>query len=60
MPALPGSVSLGQGWLEFAIDRYDEVETRLRQVREAGGDVMEMKLGEPDLEKVFVGVMQSA
>jgi len=59
-PAVPGSVDLGQGWLEFAIDRYDEVEGCLRRVREAGGEVIEMKLGEPDLEKVFVGVMQSA
>ncbi len=59
-PIVPEAVTLGQGWLEFAIDRYDEVEARLRQVREAGGEVMEMKLGEPDLEKVFVGVMQSA
>ena len=37
-----------------------QLQETMRQVREAGGEVMEMKLGEPDLEKVFVGVMQSA
>ena len=28
-------------------------------LREAGGEIIEMQLGEPDLEKVFVGVMRA-
>ena len=54
-----GALRQERGWLEFALERYDEVETMLRRVREAGGEIVEMQLGEPDLEKVFVGVMHS-
>ena len=54
-----GALRQERGWLEFALERYDEVEGMLRRVREAGGEIVEMQLGEPDLEKVFVGVMHS-
>ncbi len=55
-----GAVALERGWYEFALERYDEIEHRLRSLREAGAELLEMQLGEPDLEKVFVGVMRSA
>ncbi|MCB1915571.1 MAG: ABC transporter ATP-binding protein [Rhodocyclaceae bacterium] len=54
-----GGVRQDRGWLEFALERYDEVEGMLRRLREAGGEIIEMQLGEPDLEKVFVGVMRA-
>ncbi|MCB1909843.1 MAG: ABC transporter ATP-binding protein [Rhodocyclaceae bacterium] len=54
-----GAVRQERGWLEFALERYDEVEGMLRRLREAGGEIVEMQLGEPDLETVFVGVMRA-
>ena len=48
------------GWAEFALDTYDEVEPTLARLREAGGRIIEMQLGEADLERVFVEVMHHA
>jgi len=48
------------GWAEFALDTYDEVEATLARMREAGGRIVEMQLGEADLERVFVEVMHHA
>ncbi|NMG14293.1 ABC transporter ATP-binding protein [Aromatoleum bremense] len=48
------------GWAEFALDTYDELEPTLARLREAGGRIVEMQLGEADLERVFVEVMHRA
>ena len=48
------------GWVEFAFDSYAEVESLLARLREAGAGLTEMQLGEPDLERVFVEVMNRA
>src|SRR5690606_22109194 len=53
--------SAGEGsWVDFAFDSYGEVETLLARLREGGAGLVEMRLGEPDLERVFVEVMNRA
>jgi len=46
--------------VDFAFDSYGEVETLLARLREGGAGLVEMRLGEPDLERVFVEVMNRA
>ncbi|MBI1905821.1 MAG: ABC transporter ATP-binding protein [Rhodocyclales bacterium] len=48
------------GWVDFAFDVYADVEPLLGRLREAGAGVDEIQLGEPDLERVFVDVMNRA
>lgn len=43
--------------LEFGFDAFDEVADLLTGVRTCGGKVMDMVLGKPDMEQVFVGIM---
>lgn len=54
--ALGGAVVDG-GWVEFGFDAFDDVERLLARLRAAGAGMTEMQLGEPDLEKVFIEVM---
>lgn len=51
----------GQGgnWL-FSFQQYAELETMLARLREAGLEVLEMQLIEPDLEDVFTEIIQNA
>lgn len=58
-PALPVTPD-EEGWLEFGFERFEEVEGVLARLRAAGAEIAEMHLGEPDLEKVFIGVMHAA
>lgn len=55
-----GGVADGEGWVAFGFDAYAEVEALLARLREAAAGVHEIRLGEPDLERVFVEVMQRA
>ena len=55
-----GGVSAEGGWVEFGFDSYADVETLLARLREAAAGLTEMQLGEPDLERVFVEVMNRA
>ncbi|NMG63982.1 ATP-binding cassette domain-containing protein [Azoarcus indigens] len=55
-----GGVNGEAGWMEFAFESYHEVEPLLARLRETGAGLIEMRLGEPDLERVFVEVMHSA
>ena len=57
--ALGGRIN-GDGWMEFDFDDYGEVEVVLARLREAGAGLVEMRLGEPDLERVCVEVMNRA
>lgn len=57
--ALGGRVA-ENGWVAFDFDSYGEVEALLARLRESGAGLREMELGEPDLERVFVEVMQRA
>ncbi|TAH46333.1 MAG: ABC transporter ATP-binding protein [Betaproteobacteria bacterium] len=58
--ALGGAVVEEGGWIEFAFDSYGDVESLLARLREAHAGLIEMQLGEPDLERVFVEVMNRA
>ncbi|MDO9598114.1 MAG: ABC transporter ATP-binding protein [Azoarcus sp.] len=53
---LGGAVVEG-GWIEFGFESFDQVEQLLARLREAGAGMSEMQLGEPDLERVFIEVM---
>ncbi len=57
--AMGGLVAEG-GWMDFAFDAYADVEPLLARLRESGAGVIEMQLGEADLERVFVEVMNRA
>ncbi|MBS0513023.1 MAG: ABC transporter ATP-binding protein [Proteobacteria bacterium] len=58
--ALGGVVDEDGGWAEFAFENYQDVEPLLARLREADAGLIEMQLGEPDLERVFVEVMNRA
>lgn len=58
--ALGGVAEDEGGWLVFGFDAMADVETLLRRLREAGAGVEEMTLGEPELEQVFMELMQHA
>jgi ABC-2 type transport system ATP-binding protein len=55
-----GGVADEDGWVAFGFDAYGEVEGLLARLRGAGAGLREIQLGEPDLERVFVEVMQRA
>lgn len=55
-----GGVLADDGWVSFAFDRYADVEPLLARLRQAGAGVLELALGEPDLERVFLEVMHRA
>ena len=57
---LPGARDVGDGWVEIPFESYGEVEDMLSRIRLTGGQIEEMVLGAPDLEKVFMGVMHDA
>ena len=58
--AVLGGVVGEGGWVEFGFDSYADVEALLARLREAQAGLTEMQLGEPDLERVFVEVMNRA
>ncbi len=55
-----GGVLEDDGWVAFGFDAYTDIEALLGRLREAGAGVDEIQIGEPDLERVFVGVMNRA
>ncbi len=55
-----GGVDAGDGWIAFGFDAVDEIEPLLGRLRVSGAGLLEMELGEADLERVFVEVMQHA
>ena len=44
-------------FLEFGFEHFDDVADILAGVRAAGGSIIDMALGKPDMEQVFVGIM---
>ena len=46
------------GWWSFPFDGFDQVETLLARIRAAGCRIDDLEIGKPDLEEVFVRVMQ--
>jgi ABC-2 type transport system ATP-binding protein len=55
-----GATAANNGWMEFALERFEDVEPLLARLREAGVTILEMRLGDADLERVFVEVMSRA
>ncbi len=55
-----GGVAEAHGWIAFAFDSYDEIEFLLARLREGGAGILDMQVGAPDLERVFVEVMNRA
>ena len=49
----------GEHWV-FASDDYTVLLDRLVALRQAGAEIAEFEVGQPDLEKVFVDVMRRA
>ncbi|HNV90634.1 MAG TPA: ABC transporter ATP-binding protein [Thauera aminoaromatica] len=43
--------------LELAFERFDDVGQLLAGLKSAGAEIVDMAIGKPDLEQVFVGVM---
>jgi ABC-2 type transport system ATP-binding protein len=59
MPAelVRGAAQSG-GWWSLPFDRYEDVELMLARIREAGCGIEDLEIGKPDLEEVFIRVMQ--
>lgn len=55
-----GGVPEEGAWVAFGFDKYADVETLLARLREADAGIEEIQLGEPDLERVFLEVMNRA
>lgn len=55
-----GGVAAEDGWVRFGFDTYADVEPLLARMRESDAGIEELRLGEPDLEEVFVEVMSRA
>jgi ABC-2 type transport system ATP-binding protein len=59
MPAeLARNAAANGGWWSVPFDRFDEVEPMLTKIRAAGCRIDDLEIGKPDLEEVFVRVMQ--
>jgi len=55
-----GGVAEENGWVAFALETYADLEPLLARLREIGAGIVDMQLGAPDLERVFVEVMNRA
>jgi ABC-2 type transport system ATP-binding protein len=47
-----------EGWWVASFTRFDEIEPLLSSLRLSGCVIDELEIGKPDLEDVFVRVMQ--
>ena len=60
--SIPAELAVGAaengGWWSLPFDGFEEVEPLLARIRAAGCRVDELEIGKPDLEEVFVRVMQ--
>lgn len=59
---LPADLGAGPmqegGWWIFPFEHFAEVETLLARIRGAGCTIIDLEIGKPDLEDVFLKVMQ--
>ena len=55
-----GGAAAGGDWVSFAFDAYAEVETLLAGLRERDAGIVQIELGEPDLEQVFLNLINDA
>ena len=59
MPAdLASGAAQSGGWWSFPFDDFTEVEPLLAKIRAAGCRIDDLEIGKPDLEEVFIRVMQ--
>ncbi len=56
-PLLAAKGAARGGRLEFGFEQFDDVADVLAGVRAAGRCLIDMALGKPDMEQVFVGIM---
>lgn len=56
---LAGNGESSDGWWSLPFDRFDEVEPLLAKVRQAGALVEDIEIGKPDLEDVFLRLMNA-
>ena len=60
--AMPVELTAGAaengGWWSLPFDNFGEVEPMLARIRAAGVRIEDLEIGKPDLEEVFVRVMQ--
>ena len=57
-PSIRERALLSDGYLNFHLASYDEVEPLLAAIRQSGGAVEDMRMTEADLEDVFIDVMR--
>ena len=58
--ALRAGATNANGYWTFPLGGYDEIESLLASVRQAGCTIRDLRLMQTDLEDVFVGVMHGA
>lgn len=59
LPADLGAVAMQEeGWWVFPFEHFAEIETLLARMRAAGCTIIDLEIGKPDLEHVFLQVMQ--
>lgn len=60
--SLPADLGAGpmqeDGWWAFPFENFAEIETWLARIRAAGCTIIDLEIGKPDLEDVFLKVMQ--
>ncbi len=57
---LAGGATESGGWWSLPFDGFDEVEPLLGRIRAAGCRIDSLEIGSPDLEEVFIRVMQGS
>ena len=57
-PAFAGRATVEDGVWSLAFDRFEEIEPILAQLRATGCCLEDLEIGKPDLEEVFIRVMQ--
>jgi ABC-2 type transport system ATP-binding protein len=57
-PDLVRGAAQSGGWWSFPFDDFAEVEPLLARIRAADCRIDDLEIGKPDLEEVFIRVMQ--
>lgn len=57
-PAFAGQATEKDGVWSLAFDRFEDIEPILAELRAAGCRLEDLEIGKPDLEEVFIRVMQ--
>ena len=57
-PEIAHGAAENGGWWSLPFDGFDEVEPLLARIRASGCRIDDLEIGKPDLEEVFVRVMQ--